>query len=59
MCQTIKDIEVNAACHWFLGLDMLDSVAHLSTFGKNYTHSFKDTDLFEQIYQFKKTSNEF
>lgn len=50
MRQTIREIEVNAAYRWFLGLDMLDSVPHFSTFGKNYTRRFKDTDLFEQIF---------
>ena len=49
MRQTIKEIEVNVAYRWFLGLDMMDSVPHFSTFGKNYTRRFKDTDLFEQI----------
>lgn len=50
MRQTVKEIEVNVAYRWFLGLDMLDSVPHFSTFGKNYTRRFKDTDLFEQIF---------
>ena len=50
MRQTIKEIEVNMAYRWFLGLDMLDPVPHFSTFGKNYTRRFKDTDLFEQIF---------
>lgn len=50
MRQTIKEIEVNVAYRWFLGLDMLDTVPHFSTFGKNYTRRFKDTDLFEQIF---------
>ena len=50
MRQTVKDIEVNVAYRWFLGLDMFDSVPHFSTFGKNYTRRFKDTDLFEQIF---------
>ena len=50
MRQTIKEIEVNVACRWFLGLDMLDPVPHFSTFGKNYTRRFKGTDLFEQIF---------
>ena len=50
MRQTIKEIEVNVAYRWFLGLDMLDPVPHFSTFGKNYTRRFKDTDLFEQIF---------
>ena len=46
MRQTMKEIEVNVAYRWFLGLDMLDPVPHFSTFGKNYTRRFKDTDLF-------------
>lgn len=50
MRQTMKEIEVNVAYRWFLGLDMLDPVPHFSTFGKNYTRRFKDTDLFEQIF---------
>lgn len=51
MRQTIKEIQVNVAYRWFLGLDMFDSVPHFSTFGKNYTRRFKDTDLFEQIFE--------
>ena len=51
MRQTIREIEVNVAYRWFLGLDMLDPVPHFTTFGKNYTRRFKDTDLFEQIFR--------
>ena len=29
---------------------MMDKVPHFSTFGKNYSRRFKDTDLFEQIF---------
>ena len=50
MRQTIKEIEVNVAYRWFLGLEMQDPVPHFSTFGKNYTRRFKDTNLFEQIF---------
>lgn len=50
MRQTIREIEVNVAYRWFLGLDMMDPVPHFSTFGKNYTRRFKDTELFEQIF---------
>ncbi|MEI3138689.1 MAG: transposase [Lachnospiraceae bacterium] len=32
MRQTMKEIEVNVAYRWFLGLDMLDPVPHFSTF---------------------------
>ena len=34
MRQTMKEIEVNVAYRWFLGLDMMDPVPHFSTFGK-------------------------
>lgn len=51
MRQTIKDIEVNMAYRWFLGLELYDPVPHFPTFGKNYTRRFKDTDLFEQIFK--------
>ena len=51
MRQTIKEIEVNVAYRWFIGLDLGDKVPHFSTFGKNYTRRFKDTDLFEQIFK--------
>ena len=50
MRQTIREIEVNVAYRWSLGLDMMDPVPHFSTFGKNYTRRFKDTDLFGQIF---------
>ncbi|MFA5637972.1 MAG: IS1182 family transposase [Anaerovoracaceae bacterium] len=50
MRQTIREIEVNVAYRWFLGLDLTSSVPHFSTFGKNYTRRFKGTNLFEQIF---------
>lgn len=50
MRKTIKEIEVNVAYRWFLGLEFLDPVPHFTTFGKNYTRRFKDTDIFEQIF---------
>lgn len=50
MRQTIKEIEVNVAYRWFLGLDFFDSVPHFTTFGKNYKRRFEGTDLFEQIF---------
>ena len=51
MRQTIREIEVNMAYLWFLGLELYDAIPHFSTLGKNYTRRFKDTDLFEQIFQ--------
>ena len=50
MRQTIKDVEVNVAYRWFLGLSFTESVPHFSTFGKNYTRRFQGTDVFEQIF---------
>lgn len=50
MRQTIREIEVNLSYRWFLGIGLYDKVPHFSTFGKNYTRRFKDTDLFEQIF---------
>ena len=51
MRQTIKEIEVNVAYRWFLGLDFYDEVPHFTTFGKNYKRRFEGTDLFEQIFE--------
>ena len=51
MRQTIQEIKVNNAYRWFLGLGLHDPVPHFSTFGKNYMRRFKDTDLFERIFQ--------
>ena len=35
--QTYKDIEVNTAYRWFLGLSLDDKVPHFTTYGKNYS----------------------
>ena len=51
MRQTIREIEVNNAYRWFLGLGLHDKVPHFSTFGKNYVRRFEGTDLFEKIFQ--------
>ena len=50
MRQTIKEIEVNFAYRWYLGYGMHEEIPHFSTFGKNYSRRFKDTDLFEKIF---------
>ena len=47
MRQTIKEIEVNVAYRWFLGLELNEPVPHFSTFGKNYTRRFKDKCSFD------------
>lgn len=50
MRQTIKEIEVNTAYRWFIGYDIGEDIPHFSTFGKNYSRRFKDTDIFERIF---------
>ena len=50
MRQTIKEIESNYAYRWFIGYDIGEDIPHFSTFGKNYTRRFKDTDIFERIF---------
>lgn len=56
MRQTIREIEVNNAYRWFIGYDFDEQVPHFSTFGKNYSRRFADTDIFERI--FKRILNE-
>ena len=51
MRQTIKEVEVNIAYRWYLGYDLLESIPHFSTFGKNYSRRFAGTDIFEQIFE--------
>ena len=56
MRQTLKEIEVNFAYRWYIGYNMHEQLPHFSTFSKNYSRRFKDTDLFEKI--FAKILNE-
>lgn len=51
MRQTIREIEVNVAYRWFLGLDMLDPVPHFSTFGKNYSRDLKTRIFLNRYFQ--------
>lgn len=51
MRKTIEEIEVNFAYRWFLGYGIHEPIPHFSTFGKNYTRRFKDSDLFEKIFE--------
>ena len=45
MRQTIKEIDVNIAYCWLLGLELGEKVPHFTTFGKNYKRRFEGTDL--------------
>lgn len=50
MRQTIKDIEVNTAYRWFLGLTLDDKVPHFTTYGKNYYRRFRDKQVIAAIF---------
>lgn len=50
MRQTIKEIEVNLAYRWFLGLTLEDQVPHFTTYGKNYRRRFQEKKLIEHIF---------
>ena len=50
MRRTVEEIQTNMAYRWFLGLKIGDPVPHFSTFGKNYERRFKDTTIFQEIF---------
>ena len=50
MRQTIKEIDMNIAYRWYLGYEIGESIPHFSTFGKNYSRRFKDSNIFEIIF---------
>ena len=50
MRQTIKDIEVNTAYRWFLGLSLDDKVPHFTTYGKNYSRRFENKEVLAHIF---------
>ena len=50
MRQTMKEIDMNLAYRWFLHFGLATKVPHFTTFGKNYVRRFKDTEVFEQIF---------
>lgn len=51
MRQTIKEVEVNFAYRWFLGIDFFDEVPHFTTFSQNYRRRFKNTTVFHKIFE--------
>ncbi|MCM3768871.1 transposase, partial [Neobacillus niacini] len=48
--QLEKEIKMNIAYRWFLGLKFQDPVSHHSTISWNRQHRFKDTDIFQDIF---------
>ncbi|WAG70082.1 IS1182 family transposase [Clostridium sp. CF011] len=48
--QLVKDIEVNVAYRWFLGLSLTDPIPDHSTISQNRRRRFKGTDVFQKIF---------
>ena len=46
----VKEIEVNVAYRWFVGLRLTDSVPDASTFSQNRRRRFADTDIEQRIF---------
>jgi transposase len=46
----VEEIRVNVAYRWFLGLSLTAAVPHFTTPGKNHTRRWKDTGIFEQLF---------
>ncbi|SER20583.1 IS1182 family transposase [Piscibacillus halophilus] len=45
-----RQIQTNVAYRWFLGLNLTDPVPHHSTISWNRRTRFKDTDIFQEIF---------
>jgi transposase len=48
--QLIREIQVNVAYRWFLGLSLTDKVIDASTFSQNRRRRFLATDIEQQIF---------
>lgn len=51
MRQTVSEAEMNIAYRWFLGYGFQEKIPHFSTIGKNYERRFKESNLFEKIFE--------
>jgi len=50
MRKTCREIEVNLAYRWFLGIDFEEKVPDYSTWSQNYIRRYRETDVFEKIF---------
>ena len=46
----LEETKVNMAYRWFLNLSLTGSVPNYSTFSQNYIRRYKDTEVFNQIF---------
>ena len=49
MRRTYKEIQVNLAYRWFLGIAMEDKVPNYSTWSQNYIRRYGDSEVFHHI----------
>ena len=50
MRKTCKEIQVNMAYRWFLGISIDEEVPNYSTWSKNYQRRYRDSQVFNQIF---------
>lgn len=50
MRRTCKEIEVNLAYRWFLGIEMQEKVPNYSTWSQNYIRRYSESSIFEEIF---------
>jgi len=48
--QLIREVQVNTAYRWFLGLSLTEKVPDASTISQNRRRRFKDSEIFQQIF---------
>ena len=51
MRKTCEECKVNLAYRWFLGLSIEDDIPNYSTWSKNYERRYKDSDIFNEIFE--------
>ena len=54
MRQTCKKLKVDAEYRQLLGIPFGQDTPHFSTFSKNYEKRFKNSDIFEEIFELKE-----
>lgn len=48
--QLIREVQVNVAYRWFLGLNLTDSIPDASTLSQNRRRRFNESDVYQQIF---------
>ena len=51
MRRTCREIEVNLAYRWFLGISLQEEVPNYSTWSQNYIRRYNDSKIFSQIFE--------